>query len=194
MNTKTLLLVGLSGLLLGLLTMTAVSRMQDEPEAPPMQVPEPVAEHDWLQQMTGEWESEFELKMGPDSTSTATGTESTRSLGGKWIIAQNTTTIQNQPFTGILTIGYSTKKEQFVATWVDSVSDHLWTYTGTLDKETDTLTLRTKGPCPGMPGDECEYKETIQLKSEDHKVFSSHIRGEDGEWTKMMTAEYRRRN
>jgi hypothetical protein len=34
----------------------------------------------------------------------------------------------------------------------------------------------------------------IEFKSDDHRVLTSHILGDDGEWHQFMTAHYRRRS
>jgi hypothetical protein len=50
---------------------------------------EPQKEHHWLQKLVGEWTYETEASMGPDQPpEKATGTESVRSLGGLWIMAE----------------------------------------------------------------------------------------------------------
>lgn len=54
-----------------------------------MAMSEPRQEHQWLQRMVGEWVSEGEGVMGPDQPPmTWTGTESVRSIGGFWILAE----------------------------------------------------------------------------------------------------------
>ena len=37
------------------------------------------------------------------------------------------------------------------------------------------------------------FEEVIELKSADHKVFTSSVQGKDGKWTKGMQIEYRRK-
>ena len=49
---------------------------------------EAVAEHAWLQQFVGEWRYETEVVMGGDEAPLkCSGTETVRSLGSLWIIA-----------------------------------------------------------------------------------------------------------
>jgi hypothetical protein len=38
------------------------------------------------------------------------------------------------------------------------------------------------------------FKETIEIKSRDHKVFTSAFQDDDGSWATMLTIDYRRKN
>jgi Protein of unknown function (DUF1579) len=37
-----------------------------------------------------------------------------------------------------------------------------------------------------------QYKDVIEFTSDDHRVLTSHMLGEDGEWHEFMVAHYRR--
>lgn len=69
---------------------------------------------------------------------------------------------------------------------------HLWVYEGTLDAGGKVLTLDTEGP--GMSGDGkmVKYQDVITLVSDDHRILTSRMKGEDGNWIAFMTAHYRR--
>jgi hypothetical protein len=50
---------------------------------------EPQKEHQWLKKLVGEWTCESDCSMGPGKPSEKfKGTESVRSLGGLWILAE----------------------------------------------------------------------------------------------------------
>ena len=50
---------------------------------------EPQKEHLWLQKLVGEWTCEAEMTMKPDEPpAKSKGTETVRSLGGLWILAE----------------------------------------------------------------------------------------------------------
>jgi hypothetical protein len=54
----------------------------------PMPV-QPQKEHQWLQKLVGEWTYETEAMMEPDQPPAKwTGTETVRSLGGLWLLAE----------------------------------------------------------------------------------------------------------
>ena len=127
----------------------------NQSEQAPMQAA-PQDEHRWLQQLVGEWTSEARMEMGAEASETCRGSESVRSLGGLWIVAEGR---------------------------------------GELDAAGKVLTLNSEGPdmsTGAPPGKRARYKDVIEIKSDDHRVLTSHCLGDDGKWQHFMTAEYRR--
>lgn len=155
------------------------------------QMPKPAKEHEWLKQLAGEWTTEGECVGGPGQPPVKTkGSESARSVGGFWIHSEQKGEIMGMPFTGLLTLGYDEKKKKYVGTWVDSFNAHLWTYEGTV--EGNTLTLFSEGPRMDDPTKLGKYREVLEVKSPDHKVFTSAIEHE-GKWTVFITVQYQRK-
>lgn len=181
---KKLIVAGCVG---ALLAGTAVNLAQEQPE-----LPKPQKEHAWLEQLAGEWEADVEAIVPGQEPLKSKGTESVRKIGGFWVLAENKGEFQGQPYTGLLTLGYDAGKERYVGTWIDSMTGYLWTYEGTVDSTGKVLTLETEGPSHA-PGEVANFKEVLELKSRDHKVFTSYIQGEDGEWTRMVRIDYRRK-
>ncbi|MDX2212276.1 MAG: DUF1579 domain-containing protein [Oculatellaceae cyanobacterium bins.114] len=156
---------------------------------------QPQKEHQWLQKLVGEWTYEIEAMMGPDQPpEKSTGTESVRTLNGLWILAEG----QGEMFcagsaTTLMTLGYDPQKQRYVGTWVGSMMTYLWVYDGELNADETVLTLNSDGP--SMTGDEKlgKYKDVIEFKSDDHRVLTSHMLRDDGQWQHFMTAHYRRK-
>jgi hypothetical protein len=184
-------LITLAGFIGALLGGAAQLTAQEMP-----QMPAPVKEHLWLQQFVGEWETEVEITMAPDQPPMkGKGTESTRALGGFWIIGEGKGEMEGMPgtMTSVLTLGYDPSSQKYTGTWVDSMTSHLWKYEGTVDPTGKILTLNTEGPCPMKPGI-VKFKEVTEIKDRDHRVFTSSMQGDDGKWTKMVTVNYRRKS
>ena len=156
---------------------------------------EPQKEHGWLQKLVGEWTIEAEASMAPgEPPAKSTGTERVRSLGGLWTVAEGEGEMPGGgPATSLMTLGYDPQKKRFVGTWVGSMMTHLWLYEGSLDAGEKVLTLDCEGPSFSGDGTLSKYKDVIELKSDDHRVLTSHVQGEDGNWQSFMTAHYRRR-
>jgi hypothetical protein len=69
---------------------------------------------------------------------------------------------------------------------------HLWLYDGALDAARRVLTLQAEGPHMAAEGKMARYKDVLEFTSDDHRVLTSHMLGEDGAWHGFMTAHYRR--
>ena len=155
---------------------------------------EPQQEHQWLQQLVGEWTYEAKAMMAPGQPpSKFEGSESVRALGGLWILAEGQGEMPGcGAATTVLTLGYDPQKQQYVGTWIGSMMTHLWVYGGTLDATGGVLTLNAKGPHMAAEGKMAQYKDIIEFTSENHRLLTSHMLGEDGEWHEFMRADYRR--
>lgn len=157
---------------------------------------EPQAEHQWLRQLVGQWTSEGEASMGPGTPPEKfKSSESVRSLGDLWVLGESQ---GEMPGGGtahmLITLGYDPHKQRFVGTWIGSMMTHLWIYEGSLDATRRILTLNAEGPSMASEGKVTKYRDVIEVKSGDHRVLTSHMLGDDGEWRQFMTAHYRRKN
>jgi len=156
---------------------------------------EPQKEHHWLQKLVGDWEFEGEAPSEPGKPADKfTGTESVRTLAGLWFVAEGR---GEMPGGGeantVMTLGYDPQRQRYVGTWIGSMMTHMWVYEGEVDAAEKALTLNTEGPSMAGDGKIAKYREVIEFKSKDHRVFTSHVQSEDGTWTQMMTAHYRRK-
>lgn len=160
-----------------------------------MQIPEPQAEHRWLQRIVGRWEAETECAMGPGQPSQKSRiTETVRSLGGLWVVGEGQGDMPGGGGTStmIMTLGFDPARGRFVGTFVASVMTNLWVYEGTLDPDGRVLTLDTEGPSFTDPQKLARYQDVITLESDDRRILTSRALGEDGTWQEFMRAEYRR--
>ncbi len=156
---------------------------------------EPRKEHEWLKTLVGEWTYASECSMEPGKPPEKfTGAESVRSLGDLWVLGESTGQMPGGgTATMVMTLGYDPDKERFVGTWVGSMMTHLWVYEGTLDQERRVLTLTTEGPTCTGSGGLAKFQDVVEIKSDDHRILTSRMLGEDGTWQKIMQADYRRK-
>ena len=155
---------------------------------------EPQKEHQWLQQLVGEWT--FEQPPCAPGQPPSTGGETVRSLGGVWILCEGRFEMPGggQGVT-IMTLGYDPAKKRFVGTFVGSMMTNLWIYEGSLNGNVLTLDAEGPGFSPeGKPtGKMAKYKDVIEITSDGQRTLTSNILGEDGKWTQFMQAQYRRK-
>jgi len=154
---------------------------------------EPQREHRWLDKLIGEWTSEMEFRMGPDQPlMTARGSEVVRSLGGLWVVAEGQGEMPGGGTSNtIMSLGYDPRIQRYVGTFIASMMTHLWIYNGALDTAEKVLTLDTEGL--DFSGQKlAKYQDIIEFVDDDHRVLSSRVLGDDGNWNHFMTAHYRR--
>src|SRR5258705_7803884 len=148
-----------------LLVTFAFARAADD-----MKMPMPQKEHEWLKQLAGEWDLEISVQEPGKDVMKMKGTESVKLLGGFWSVSESKGTMMDMPFIGMMTLGYDAKEKKYVATWVDSMSDYLWKYQGSVDASGKVLSLEAMGPCPMQGGKMTKFTEVIQIKDKDHRV------------------------
>ena len=155
----------------------------------------PQKQHQWLEQLVGDWTSEAECSMEPGKPAeTFRGTERVRSLGGLWVVAEGQGEMPGGgPATTVMSLGYDPLTQRFTGTFIGSMMTHLWIYDGALDAAERVLTLEADGPSMADQTKMATYRDVIEFKSPDHRVLTSHARGDDGQWYAFMTAHYRRK-
>jgi hypothetical protein len=165
------------------------------PSEPATMRAEPQKEHQWLQKLVGEWTYEADAPAGAGKPSTrTTGTESVRSLGGLWVVADGRGKMPDGgPATMLLTLGYDPQKKRYVGTWLGSMMTHLWVYDGELDATGRVLTLNSQGPSMSGDGGMTQYKDVIDFKSDDHRTLTGRVLDANRHWQTLMTADYRRK-
>ena len=159
-----------------------------------MESPKIEKEHEWLQQLVGNWRFEAECDSGPDQPpSKITGTETVRSLGGLWTVGEGgSQTSEGSGCSTIMTLGYDPVSKRFVGTFIAAVMTHLWPYQGNLDASGNSLILNSEGPSFTDSGKMAKYQDTIEIVNKDHRRLSSKVLDEKGEWHHFMKSDYYR--
>lgn len=117
-----------------------------------------------------------------------------RSLGGLWILAEGQGEMPGiGAATTMMTLGYDPQKQGYVGTWIGSMMTYLWVYVGELDVAERLLALDSEGPAMTGEGEIAKYRDVIEFKSNDHRVLTSHVLSDDGQWHGFMTTHYRRK-
>ena len=167
-------------------------------EAPEQQSVEmgtkPLPEHQWLQQLVGEWRVESDMKMGPDQPlQKSTGTESVKNLGGLWAFGEG---IVNMPdgsaMNHAFALGYDVSFKEYRGCWFASMSSHLWKNVGELSADGKVMTLNCVGPNMTKDGETANYRDVIEILDENHRTLTSYGQDDNGEWHEFMKAHYTR--
>ncbi len=114
------------------------------------QMPTPAPEHEQLLKRVGTWDVACTYFMDPSQPPMQnTAKETVEAVGGFWTISCFEADFMGAPFVGRCTMGYDPRKEKYVATWVDSMSNMMFLMEGRYDDEGKVLTMRHEGPIPG---------------------------------------------
>ncbi|RAK56623.1 DUF1579 domain-containing protein [Phenylobacterium deserti] len=155
---------------------------------------EATKEHAWLSKLVGEWVGEVEGSDDPSVPAHPAWTETVRTLGDYWVIAEGASTMPDgTPAHSIMSLGFDPAKGRFVGTWLGSMMPNLWVYDGALNDAGDVLALESEGPSFDVEGEMRRYRDSIELVSHDHRRLISEVLRPDGTWEEFMRLSYRRR-
>ncbi len=131
--------------------------------------------------------------MGPDQPEIKnTGTVTTRSLSGVWIISEGA---GDMPDGGIMhsitTLGFDPVQKAYVGTFVADCMTHLWPYKGTLNADETILTLDSEGPSFSGEG-MAKYQDIMEVVSKDHWILRSQFQDAEGNWIPFMRCDHYR--
>lgn len=147
----------------------------------------PQPEHLALERLVGTWDVKSSMT-GPD----AHWIETCRSLDGMWYIAEGEGDVPGSKAKTIMTLGYDPAKRRYVGSWIGTMMGMLWTYDGEMSPDGNTLSLYATGPDFQVEGRTVEYREQIVFQDEDHRLFTSATRQEDGSWKTFQDIHYTR--
>lgn len=155
----------------------------------------PVVQHEWLQNLVGEWDVTSEMSMPDGSSMTSTGTESVTSLGGLWAHCHGKGEMPNGEMMEYFSaIGYDVSFNEYRGCWYASVSSHLWKQTGVMSADGKTLTLNCTGPHMEKDGETAEYRDVHQLVDANTRTMTSMGQDENGEWCSFMVTTMKRKS
>lgn len=151
------------------------------------------SQHQWLQRLVGNWACEYECEISPgEPVEKTSGTETFRSLGDIWVIGEGIMNTGDCAGRTVMTLGFDTRKQQFVGSFITSLMTHLWPYRGQLDGSGRKLILDSEGPSFSDEGAMARYQDSIEFIDDNHRVLSSQVLLSSGEWQRFMTAHYYR--
>jgi hypothetical protein len=152
----------------------------------------PQKEHQWLDQLVGQWRFEHECQMPDGSSSTTSGEMTCRSLGGLWLVCESTyQSPDGGGWTSIMTVGFDPTQNQYVGTFIGSMMPNIWPYHGVLDSTGKRLPLNSEGPKFDGSGIG-KYRDTIEIVDENTWLFTSELQADDHTWVQFLNGRHTR--
>lgn len=153
----------------------------------------PVSEHQWLQKLVGEWQTETEMTMPDGTTMKSKGSESVKSLGGLWAYGEGKGAMpEGNSMTYYVGLGYDVSFHEYRGFMIMSVSSHLWKYAGHLSPDGRTMTLSCVGPSMTRDGATANYRDIIEIIDDNHRTLTSMGEDDNGQWQVHMKSHYTR--
>jgi len=154
----------------------------------------PLAEHEWLKKLVGDWRIESEMSMGPGQpTQRSEGSEKIENLGGLWALGRGEVNMGGGPsMTYYAALGYDVTSREYRSSWIASVSSHPWMKAGQLNGDGRVLTLVGDGP--NMQGEGMiKYRDVFELIDADHFTLTHYGQDDKGGWELHFKAHYTRK-
>lgn len=157
-----------------------------------MEFPKPTAEHNRLREDAGVWKVQSTFYMDPNPATppmVSEAKETVEMFGDFWRLGVYESNFMGQTFKGQATLGYDPENEEYVSTWIDSMSPTFFCFRGSF--EGDTLVMKGRAfDC--MSKMEANYRTTEVHTSPNERVFEMFMELPDGNEFKMMTHVYTR--
>jgi len=150
--------------------------------------------HAVLAEMTGSWHTvtlHFMTPGQPPVESRGTS-EQKMLLDGRYLQQEFHGDMMGAPFTGIGITGYDNQKQQYVSTWIDSMSTRIFYFEGTADADgrTITQTCRSEDPIRG-PMTWRSVTRIVDHDTHEFEMYGTYASG--GREEKMMEITYTRK-
>ncbi len=154
----------------------------------------PQKEHEWLNKLVGEWETEAEMFMGPDQPPMKSkGTQSITNFGGLFAFGEGTGDMPNgKKIEYKIAIGYDVSFKEYRMVRIANMSSHIWNGHGQLSADGKTLTLDCVGPNMVKDGETANYRDVIEIIDDNNRTLKSYGQDENGNWQQFMINHHRR--
>ncbi len=153
--------------------------------AQPPEMPKPSPEHAYLKKSAGNWDCVMNM-MGQKFNCTHT----CEMLGEFWVVGKFSGDLGGMKFEGRDAFGWDPRKKVYVGTWMDNMSPHSMTISGTFDAASKTLTMEGIGV--NEQGKDAKYKEVIVWKNDNEYSFTMHEE-KNGKMEQIFTIDYKRK-
>lgn len=143
--------------------------------------------HKLFARLAGKWQGTMRVwnSMYPDVApiESATESESTLVLGGRFIQEAATGSVMRMPMQRLSLLGFDNLTQRYTLTFYSSLETATNTASGTADAEGKVITLQGEF---NEPGGRVPFKNVIRLESEDVHVFESYHVMPDGKEFKVI--------
>jgi hypothetical protein len=182
------------------------ARAQEQPQGTPPSQPDmqkmmqeylkmgaPVAEHQQLAKLAGEWISHSKMWMGPGAPPTETPPGSHKGemiLGGRFLRFTDTGDMMGMPMEGWGLMGYNKTRGQYEMIWVDNMGTPIYFAAGKADSTGNVITLLGKVDDPMSGKRDQDVKYIYRFPNDSTVIFEMWDSSGPGTFYKSMETAY----
>jgi hypothetical protein len=153
----------------------------------------PGAPHKLLARMAGSWhtQSKFWTVPGMPPVTSEGSCEQTMILDGRFLQQDYTGDMMGAPFSGVGVTGYDNNTQQYVGTWMDSMSTGIFFFAGTADDQGKTIIqyCRYNDPIKGP----VRWRSVTKIVDDNTHRFEMYVTDKSDQEEKMMEITYTRK-
>ena len=137
---------------------------------------------DWLDRLIGEWTWEADsVPANPDHRRTGVETVTRQ---GAWVMIESPDGYRFQ-------LALDPASGRVTGDFIHLEHPDLWIYDGA--PEGDRMVLTSRGPRMDGGTGETDYQDVWQTSSDDERIMTGRVLGDDGQWSDFTVTRYRRR-
>jgi Protein of unknown function (DUF1579) len=156
--------------------------------------------HKLLADLAGSWSTSVKMMEPGKEPSVSKGNVTFKStMNGRFVVGDHTGSMKmpgadgkmkDFAFKGMSVDGYDNVKQKFVSSWIDNMGTGIFTFDGTYDPATKTLTYT--GAMEMVPGMKTPIRSVVKITDKNHHTFEWY-ENRGGQEMKTMEIDYTRK-
>lgn len=156
--------------------------------------------HKLLADLAGSWSTSVKMMEPGKEPSVSKGNVTFKStMNGRYVVGDHTGSMKmpgadgkmkDFAFKGMSVDGYDNVKQKFVSSWIDNMGTGIFTFDGTYDPATKTLTYT--GEMEMVPGMKTPIRSVVKITDKNHHTFEWY-ENRGGQEMKTMEIDYTRK-
>lgn len=155
----------------------------DEQMAAWMEFASPVAQHEFLKKLEGNWKAKVQMWMKPGTPPMESQGKMVNEmiLGGRYLRSTFESSSAMGEFGGLALDAYDRMGQKYKGIWIDSMGTGMMVFEGTADGNVRTMTCDSIGP----DGKAFKTKGVTTIVSENEHLYASYIQSAEGKFKNM---------
>lgn len=160
---------------------------------PDFTLPQPTPEHARVTASAGTWDVDCSFFQGGPEPMKVAAVEEIEAYGPFFTRSVFKGEMYGMPYQGSSTLGYEPHTQNYVGTWIDSMTPQLFTFRGSMDETGKVLTMHTEQE-DLWAGGLAKYRTVETTESDDRRTFEMFMQTGDAPEIQLCKHVYTRRS